>query len=53
VLEANADVVAEYRAGDDGVKKKKKGFLMGQAATALKGRANGGVLAQLLDERLG
>jgi aspartyl-tRNA(Asn)/glutamyl-tRNA(Gln) amidotransferase subunit B len=53
VLEANADAVAEYRAGDDGVKKKKRGFLMGQATRALEGRANGQVLAKLLDERLG
>jgi aspartyl-tRNA(Asn)/glutamyl-tRNA(Gln) amidotransferase subunit B len=53
VLAANADVVAEYRAGDDGVRKKKRGFLMGQAVKALEGRANGEVLGQLLDERLG
>jgi aspartyl-tRNA(Asn)/glutamyl-tRNA(Gln) amidotransferase subunit B len=53
VLAANPDVVAEYRAGDDGVKKKKRGFLMGEASKALKGRANGRVLAELLDERLG
>jgi aspartyl-tRNA(Asn)/glutamyl-tRNA(Gln) amidotransferase subunit B len=53
ILEANAGVVAEYRAGDDQVRKKKKGFLMGEASKALKGRANGKVLAQLLDERLG
>ncbi len=53
VLEANADAVVEYRAGDDAVKKKKRGFLMGQATRALQGRANGSVLAQLLDERLG
>jgi aspartyl-tRNA(Asn)/glutamyl-tRNA(Gln) amidotransferase subunit B len=53
VLAANADVVAEYRAGDEQVRKKKRGFLMGQAAKALEGRANGKVLGQLLDERLG
>jgi aspartyl-tRNA(Asn)/glutamyl-tRNA(Gln) amidotransferase subunit B len=53
ILAANAGVVAEYRAGDDQVRKKKKGFLMGEASKALKGRANGKVLAQLLDERLG
>ena len=52
VLEANAAVVAEYRAGDEAVRKKKRGFLMGQAATALEGRANGRVLGDLLDERL-
>jgi aspartyl-tRNA(Asn)/glutamyl-tRNA(Gln) amidotransferase subunit B len=52
VLAAHPDVVAEYRAGDEGVRKKKRGFLMGEAAKALKGRANGRVLAELLDERL-
>jgi aspartyl-tRNA(Asn)/glutamyl-tRNA(Gln) amidotransferase subunit B len=52
VLAAHPDVVAEYRAGDDGVKKKKRGFLMGEASKALKGRANGRVLAELLDARL-
>jgi aspartyl-tRNA(Asn)/glutamyl-tRNA(Gln) amidotransferase subunit B len=53
VLAANPDVVAEYRAGDEQVRKKKRGFLMGEASKALKGRANGRVLAELLDERLG
>ncbi|HEY5013401.1 MAG TPA: Asp-tRNA(Asn)/Glu-tRNA(Gln) amidotransferase subunit GatB [Acidimicrobiia bacterium] len=52
VLAAHPDVVAEYRAGDEQVRKKKRGFLMGEASKALKGRANGRVLAQLLDERL-
>jgi len=53
VLAANPDVVAEYRAGDDGVKKKKRGFLMGEAMKALKGRGDGKALGALLDERLG
>ena len=52
ILAANADVVAEYRAGDDQVRKKKRGFLMGEAMKQLGGRANGKVLQQLLDERL-
>jgi aspartyl-tRNA(Asn)/glutamyl-tRNA(Gln) amidotransferase subunit B len=52
VLAAHPDVVAEYRAGDDAVRKKKRGFLMGEMQKALKGRANGQVLARLLDERL-
>ena len=52
VLAAHPDVVAEYRAGDEQVRKKKRGFLMGEASKALKGRANGRVLAQLLDDRL-
>ena len=52
ILAANAEVVAEYRAGDDQVRKKKRGFLMGEAMKQLGGRANGKVLQQLLDERL-
>jgi aspartyl-tRNA(Asn)/glutamyl-tRNA(Gln) amidotransferase subunit B len=52
VLAEHADVVAEYRAGDDQVRKKKRGFLMGKAMNQLGGRANGQVLQQLLDERL-
>jgi aspartyl-tRNA(Asn)/glutamyl-tRNA(Gln) amidotransferase subunit B len=52
VLAANADAVEEYRAGDDKVRKKKRGFLMGEAMKALKGQGNPQVLNQLLDERL-
>ncbi|MDQ1534783.1 MAG: GatB domain, partial [Actinomycetota bacterium] len=52
VLAANADVVAEYRAGDDQVRKRKRGFLMGEAMKQLDRGANGKVLQQLLDERL-
>ena len=37
VLAANADAVAEYRAGDDKVRKKKRGFLMGEVMKALDG----------------
>jgi len=53
VLAANAEAVDEYRAGDDKVKKKKRGFLMGEAMKALKGQGNPQLLNQLLDERLG
>jgi aspartyl-tRNA(Asn)/glutamyl-tRNA(Gln) amidotransferase subunit B len=53
ILAANADVVADYRAGDEQMRKKKRGFLMGEAMKQLGGRANGKVLQQLLDERLG
>ncbi|MBM3659161.1 MAG: Asp-tRNA(Asn)/Glu-tRNA(Gln) amidotransferase subunit GatB [Actinobacteria bacterium] len=53
VLAANADAVDEYRAGDDKVKKKKRGFLMGECMKALKGQGNPQMLNQLLDERLG
>ena len=52
ILAANADVVAEYRAGDEPLRKRKRGFLMGEAMKQLGGRANGKVLQQLLDERL-
>ncbi len=52
VLAANADAVDEYRAGDDKVKKKKRGFLMGEVMKALKGQGNPQVLNQLLDDRL-
>ena len=37
VLAANADAVDEYRAGDDKVRKKKRGFLMGEVMQALRG----------------
>jgi aspartyl-tRNA(Asn)/glutamyl-tRNA(Gln) amidotransferase subunit B len=52
ILGANADAVAEYRAGDDKARKKKRGFLMGELMKATKGSANPQVLNQLLDEAL-
>jgi aspartyl-tRNA(Asn)/glutamyl-tRNA(Gln) amidotransferase subunit B len=52
VLAAHADTVAEYRAGDDKVRKKKRGFLMGECMKALKGQGNPQLLNQLLDARL-
>ncbi len=52
ILAANADAVAEYRAGDDRARKKKRGFLMGELMKATRGSANPRVLNQLLDERL-
>jgi aspartyl-tRNA(Asn)/glutamyl-tRNA(Gln) amidotransferase subunit B len=52
VLAANADAVADYRAGDDKLRKKKRGFLMGEAMKALRGQGNPQVLNQLLDEKL-
>jgi aspartyl-tRNA(Asn)/glutamyl-tRNA(Gln) amidotransferase subunit B len=52
VLAANADAVDEYRVGDDKVKKKKRGFLMGEAMKALKGQGNPQLLKRLLDDRL-
>ena len=53
VVAANADAVAEFRAGDDKVRKKKRGFLMGEAMKASKGQGNPQLLNRLLDERLG
>ena len=53
VLAANADAVAEYRAGDDKARKKKRGFLMGEAMKASKGQGNPQLLNRLLDEKLG
>jgi aspartyl-tRNA(Asn)/glutamyl-tRNA(Gln) amidotransferase subunit B len=52
ILAANADAVAEYRAGDDKVRKKKRGFLMGEAMKALEGQGNPQLLNRLLDEKL-
>jgi len=52
VLAAHADAVAEFRAGDDKVRKKKRGFLMGEAMKALRGEGNPQLLNQLLDTKL-
>ena len=48
----NADAVQEWRAGDEKMRKKKRGFLMGEAMKALKGQGNPQLLNQLIDERL-
>jgi aspartyl-tRNA(Asn)/glutamyl-tRNA(Gln) amidotransferase subunit B len=52
VLAANADAVKEYRAGDDKVRKKKRGFITGEVMRALEGQGNPKVVNQLLDEKL-
>ena len=52
VLADNADALADYRAGDDKARKKKRGFLMGEVMKALQGRGNPQVVNQLLDEKL-
>jgi aspartyl-tRNA(Asn)/glutamyl-tRNA(Gln) amidotransferase subunit B len=52
VLAANADAVAEYRTGDDKVRKKKRGFLFGLVMTATDRQGNPQVINQLLDEKL-
>ena len=53
MLAANVDAVDEYRAGDDKVRKKKRGFLTGEVMKALRGQGNPQVVNQLLDEELG
>jgi aspartyl-tRNA(Asn)/glutamyl-tRNA(Gln) amidotransferase subunit B len=52
VFAANADVVAEWRAGDDKMKKKKRGALMGMVMSELKGSGNPQVVNRLVDARL-
>jgi aspartyl-tRNA(Asn)/glutamyl-tRNA(Gln) amidotransferase subunit B len=52
VLAKNPDVVDEYRNGDDKVKKKKQGFLMGEAMKALKNQGNPGLISKILADRL-
>jgi len=52
VLAANADALAEYRAGDEKVRGKKRGFLFGQVMRATDRKANAATLNSLLDERL-
>ena len=52
VLAANADAIEEYRSGDDKVKKKKRGFLMGALMKASQGSGNPQTLTRLLDEKL-
>jgi aspartyl-tRNA(Asn)/glutamyl-tRNA(Gln) amidotransferase subunit B len=52
VLADNADAVADYRAGDDKVRKKKSGFLRGEIMKTLKGSGNPQVVNQLLDQKL-
>jgi aspartyl-tRNA(Asn)/glutamyl-tRNA(Gln) amidotransferase subunit B len=53
VFADHADVVAEYRAGDDKVRKKKAGFLRGEVMKTLQGSGNPQVVNQLLDQKLG
>jgi aspartyl-tRNA(Asn)/glutamyl-tRNA(Gln) amidotransferase subunit B len=52
VFAEHADVVADYRAGDDKVRKKKRGALMGMVMQALQGSGNPQVVNQLLDQKL-
>ena len=51
ILAANPDVVEQYRAStDDKDRKKKRGFLMGEAMKQTKGQGNPKLLNQLLDD---
>jgi aspartyl-tRNA(Asn)/glutamyl-tRNA(Gln) amidotransferase subunit B len=52
VFADHADVVAEWRAGDDKVRKKKRGALMGMVMQELQGSGNPQVVNQLLDQKL-
>ena len=53
IIAANPTDVDEYRNGDDKVRKKKRGFFMGEAMKATKGQGNPQLLNRLLDDRLG
>lgn len=52
VLAANPDAVTDWRSGDDKAKKKKRGFLFGEAMKSARGAGDPKVLAPLLDEKL-
>jgi aspartyl-tRNA(Asn)/glutamyl-tRNA(Gln) amidotransferase subunit B len=52
VVAAHPDVVADYRAGDDKARKKKRGFLFGQVMQATDRKANPQLVNRLLDDRL-
>ena len=52
IIAANPADADEYRDGDDKVRKKKRGFFMGEAMKATKGQGNPQLLNRLLDERL-
>ncbi len=53
IIAANPADAEEYRTGDDKVRKKKRGFFMGEAMKATKGQGNPQLLSRLLDEKLG
>ena len=48
VIEANPQAVADYKGG----KEKALGALMGQTMRAMKGKANPGIVSQMLKEML-
>jgi aspartyl-tRNA(Asn)/glutamyl-tRNA(Gln) amidotransferase subunit B len=53
VLAANPDQVEQFRAADEGKRKKMLGFFVGQIMKTSKGQANPGVINSLLNEKLG
>ncbi len=53
VIAANPAQVEQYRAADDGKRKKLIGFFVGQIMKASKGQANPGMVNQLLGKKLG
>jgi aspartyl-tRNA(Asn)/glutamyl-tRNA(Gln) amidotransferase subunit B len=53
IIAAHPGDADEYRNGDDKVRKKKRGFFMGEAMKETKGQGNPQLLNRLLDERLG
>jgi aspartyl-tRNA(Asn)/glutamyl-tRNA(Gln) amidotransferase subunit B len=53
VLAANPDQVEQFRAADEGKRKKMLGFFVGQIMKVSKGQANPGVINSLLNEKLG
>jgi aspartyl-tRNA(Asn)/glutamyl-tRNA(Gln) amidotransferase subunit B len=52
VFADNADVVADWRAGDEKMRGKKRGALMGMVMRELKGSGNPQIVSQLVDEKL-
>ncbi|WP_372764544.1 Asp-tRNA(Asn)/Glu-tRNA(Gln) amidotransferase subunit GatB [Litorivivens sp.] len=53
VLADNPQQVEQYRAADEGKRKKMLGFFVGQIMKASKGQANPGMVNQLLNKKLG
>jgi aspartyl-tRNA(Asn)/glutamyl-tRNA(Gln) amidotransferase subunit B len=52
IIAANPDQVEQYRAADDGKRKKLIGFFVGQIMKVSKGQANPGMVNKLLNEKL-
>jgi aspartyl-tRNA(Asn)/glutamyl-tRNA(Gln) amidotransferase subunit B len=52
IVAGHPDVVADYHAGDDKARKKKRGFLFGEVMRATDRKANPQLVNRLLDDRL-